>query len=234
MDHLQIHSERTQPALVHGARLPWLPSPEQGVERRMLERSGGEVALASSIVRYRAGSRFHTHEHVLGEEFLVLEGTFSDQHGHYPAGTYVRNPPGSAHAPFSDHGCVIFVKLRQMSSDESEQITILPADQVWSANKLSWHERAVLYGNGRIGVSLERVHPDIELPAHASAGGEEIFVVEGSVRLLCDDQPMLEAWSWFRHPGNKHPGLMSDTGALLWVKRGHLSASDFERDRETN
>ena len=101
MQEMNVHADRSQRALVQASRLPWLPSPEPGVERRILERSGGEVALASSIVRYRAGSRFHAHTHALGEEFLVLEGTFSDERGHYPVGTYVRNPPGSAHAPFS-------------------------------------------------------------------------------------------------------------------------------------
>src|SRR5689334_9641906 len=133
MDTLQIRADRTQPALAHGASLPWVPSPEAGVERRMLERSGGEVAIATSIVRYAAGSRFSSHAHGLGEEFLVLEGTFSDEHGHYPVGTYVRNPPGSSHAPFSDPGCTIFVKLRQMAEDEPELLRVFPGQRVWEA-----------------------------------------------------------------------------------------------------
>lgn len=79
----------------------------------------GEVARATSIVRYSPGSRFSPHEHGGGEEFLVLEGVFSDEHGDDGPGTYVRNPVGSAHAPFSAAGCTILVKLRQMD----------PADQ---------------------------------------------------------------------------------------------------------
>eukprot|EP01031_Cornospumella_fuschlensis_P017192 gene17192-21020_t len=88
-----LNADRTQAALVHGHLQPWCASTEPGVERRMLERVGGEVAVASTIVRYMAGSRFAAHRHDLGEEFMVLEGTFSDEHGHYPVGTYVRNPP---------------------------------------------------------------------------------------------------------------------------------------------
>ena len=66
----------------------------------MLDRIGDEVARATSIVRYAPGSSFARHEHAKGEEFLVLEGIFSDDSGDYPAGFYVRNPPGSGHTPF--------------------------------------------------------------------------------------------------------------------------------------
>ena len=92
---------------------PWIASPEPGVERKLLDRVGGEVARATSIVRYGPGSAFASHEHTLGEEFLVLAGTFADEGGEYPTGTYVRNPPGSRHRPFSTSGCELFVKLRQ-------------------------------------------------------------------------------------------------------------------------
>src|SRR5690606_3301688 len=96
---MQINADRREPVLVHGTDLPWIPSPQAGVDRRMLERSGGEVAVASTIVRYGPGSAFPPHAHALGEEFVVLEGVFSDEHGDYPPGTYVRNPPGSTHSP---------------------------------------------------------------------------------------------------------------------------------------
>lgn len=99
-------------AIAHGARLPWLASPLAGVERRLLYRLGGEQARATSLVRYQPGSHFSAHEHGGGEEILVLEGVFEDEHGRYPAGSYLRNPPGSQHAPGSTGGCVIFVRLR--------------------------------------------------------------------------------------------------------------------------
>src|SRR3546814_19803143 len=72
--------------------LVWRPSPMPGVDRRMLDRIGGEVARATSIVRYAPASHFSAHNHDGGEEFIVLEGIFQDEHGDYPAGTYVRNP----------------------------------------------------------------------------------------------------------------------------------------------
>src|SRR5579859_6313352 len=110
-----INADFSARAVVDTTALPWIPSPMPGVERKMLERDGGEVARATSLVRYAAGSRFERHEHGGGEEFLVLDGIFSDEYGDYPPGTYVRNPPGSHHAPFSRTGCTLFVKLRQFA-----------------------------------------------------------------------------------------------------------------------
>lgn len=222
MENLQIHADRSRPVLVDGARLPWTPSPEPGVERRMLERSGDEVAIASTIVRYRSGSRFSPHTHGLGEEFLVLEGTFSDGNGDYPPGTYVRNPPGSTHAPFSDNGCVIFVKLRQMAADEPETIRVFPTDRTWISEATPGRDIAPLYDNGRTRVTLERLREGAELPADSSPGGREVFVVEGSLALDGAMRTHWGAWSWLRHPGTTQPRLVSAGGALVWVKRGHL------------
>jgi anti-sigma factor ChrR (cupin superfamily) len=222
MDTLHIHADRKLPALVDGASLPWIPSPESGVDRRMLERSGGEIAIASTIVRYRAGSRFPMHSHALGEEFLVLSGTFSDAQGDYPAGSYVRNPPGSAHAPFSDEGCIIFVKLRQMNADEDEVVRMLPEQRTWQAGQVAGYDVVTLYDNGRTCVTLERLHRGAALPARAVNGGEEIFVLEGNVQAGDKQMQSLGMWTWSRRPGAKQPELCTDTGALLWVKRGHL------------
>ena len=181
MAESMIHADRTQRALVHGSRLPWTASPESGVERRMLERIGGEVALATSIVRYQPASRFAAHAHALGEEFLVLEGTFSDENGDYPAGTYVRNASRSVHAPFSHQGCVIFVKLRQMHAADTLSLRVFPADREWVAES-GGHERAPLWRAGTVTVDLERLAAGAELPPRRVEGGEESFVVEGSIQ----------------------------------------------------
>jgi|TARA_A100001518_G_C1227182_1_gene79618 anti-sigma factor ChrR (cupin superfamily) len=102
----------------------WVKSPQNGVERVMLDRIGEEKARATSLVRYAPNSYFPHHLHPGGEEILVLSGTFSADDTHYPAGWYVRNPPASGHRPYSDEGAVIFVKLRQMSPDEAQHVAI--------------------------------------------------------------------------------------------------------------
>src|SRR5262249_1479709 len=117
--------------VVDTAQLPWVASPLPGVERKMLERDGDEVARATSLVRYAAGSSFAPHEHGGGEEFLVLEGAFSDERGDYPAGSSVRTPPGSRHRPFSRGGCILFVKLRQMAPDDGARVAVDTAKFPW-------------------------------------------------------------------------------------------------------
>ena len=111
---MQINTDLSKKLALNCGELPWLASPQKGVERVMLERNGDEVARATSLVRYAPKSSFSRHQHDLGEEFLVLEGEFQDEHSQYPAGTYVKNPPGSSHTPFTDTGCTLFVKLRYL------------------------------------------------------------------------------------------------------------------------
>lgn len=82
--------------------LPWIDSPSPGVQRRLLERDGTEVARATSVVRYAPGSRFPRHAHELGEEIFVLDGILADEGGSRGAGTYIKNPAGTAHAPSTE------------------------------------------------------------------------------------------------------------------------------------
>ena len=110
---MELNADFSKRAAVHAAGIPWVPSPMAGVDRRMLDRIGEEVARATSIVRYAPGSHFSPHTHGGGEELLVLEGEFSDEFGGFPAGSYIRNPPTSRHTPRSGPGCVLLVKLWQ-------------------------------------------------------------------------------------------------------------------------
>lgn len=222
-----INVDRTQAAVVHGMQLAWMDSPAKGVQRKMLERIGGEVALATSIVRYAPGSIFNSHVHELGEEFLVLDGTFSDEHGNYPAGTYVRNPPGSLHTPFSKDGCTIFVKLRQMTKDDTYAVTLLPGEQRWETLDTGVY-RSLLCVADSTQVELIRMEAGSKLVTPSSLHGEELFVVCGSVRYGDPVSTMLTQWSWVRNPGEVHCVLVSDDGTVLWVKRGHLHHEESE------
>ena len=128
---MELNADFLQRVAVHAAQLPWTPSPMAGVHRRMLDRIGDEVARATSIVRYAPHSHFSPHTHGGGEEFLVLDGVFSDEHGDFGPGTYVRNPPGSRHTPGSAKGCTILVKLRQMDPDDQEHVRIDTTTAAW-------------------------------------------------------------------------------------------------------
>jgi anti-sigma factor ChrR (cupin superfamily) len=115
---MELHADLTQRVVMDTGALAWTPSPMAGVERRMLDRQGGEVARATSIVRYAPGSRFERHVHGGGEEILVLAGVFQDDQGPYPAGGWLRNPPGSVHRPWSEAGCTIWVKTGHLPTTQ--------------------------------------------------------------------------------------------------------------------
>jgi anti-sigma factor ChrR (cupin superfamily) len=217
----RIFADLTLAAVADTDSMAWLPSPAAGVERKPLDRDGGEVARATSIVRYAPGSRFSPHPHERGEEFLVLEGIFADEHGRYPAGTYVRNPPGTSHAPFSVEGCTIFVKLRQMPDADRQNVVIDTTAAPWQPTGMPGHRRMTLFVSAVTDetVDLERLAPGTDLAPRRLAGGEEIFVLDGS---LLVDGDLRRPGAWIRRPAGDAPAMSSREGCRFWVKRGHL------------
>lgn len=215
-----VNADFTQRVVIATDTLPWIASPQAGVERRLLDRIGGEVARATSLVRYARASAFPAHQHGLGEEFLVLDGVFSDEHGDYPEGTYVRNPPGSRHTPRTAPGCTILVKLRQMKLSESARVVIDTATAAWEPGAAGL-SRLPLYLAPDTGerVALERLAPGARLPEVDCPGGEEIFLLSGTLR---DDYGNYGAGTWIRNPAGFRRSLQSPEGATYWVKRGHL------------
>jgi anti-sigma factor ChrR (cupin superfamily) len=216
-----INADLNQRAVVATAALPWVPSPEPGVERKMLERDGGEVARATSLVRYLPGSKFASHEHGGGEEILVLDGVLGDEHGEYPAGTYLRNPPGSRHAPYSRTGCTLFVKLRQFASDDTKRLVIDTNQGEWTLGKTDAYDDMLLHQHGLERIYLIRWHAGKSYPLHYHRGGEEIFILSG---VYADEHGSYPAGTWVRAPvGSCHAPLPTE-GALFYAKLGHLPA----------
>ncbi len=200
----------------------WLPSPEPGVHRYRLDRIGGEVARATSVVRYAPGSRFARHVHGGGEEFLVLDGTFSDERGDYPPGSYVRNPPGTSHAPFSRAGCTLFVKLWQFAAGDTEPVFIDTASTPWRAGLVPGLSVMPLHEFDGVSTALVRWAPHTRFNTHSHPGGEEILVLQGLFR---DEQGEYPAGTWLRNPRwSRHTPFTGSEGALIYVKVGHLGA----------
>jgi len=193
---MNIHSDYSKRVVLNHHDLPWVASPSLGVERRMLDRQGGELAKATSIVRYQAGARFPSHTHEFGEEIFVLSGKFSDETGDYPAGTYIMNPPGSSHAPFSEHGCTLLVKLRHLGADQVEREIIDTNSAAWYQGMVPGLQVMPLMRQGS-GSTLVRWAPQTYFNPHQHYGGEEIFVVEG---VFEDEHGRYPAGSWIRSP----------------------------------
>ena len=217
---MEINADFTKPAVAVPDESGWRPSPLPGVDRFMLDRIGAEVARATSIVRYAPNSGFSAHEHPLGEEFLVLEGVFSDANGDFAEGTYVRNPPGSSHAPWSAGGCTIFVKLRQFDPSDSAQLVIDTANPQGWAEGASGIATLALHRFGAERVDLIRLDEGASLEAKPPEGGCELFVVGGA--LANRDGPALSPWSWLRLPPGQAPRLTALAPSLLYRKTGHL------------
>lgn len=214
-----INADFSQRCVINTKTAPWVPSPQAGVERVLLDRNGGEVARATSLVRYAAGSTFTTHEHGAGEEFLVLEGVFADEHGEYPAGTYVRNPPGSRHAPFSRPGCVIFVKLRQFHPEDLTRVVIDTRVDAWRTTPEPGVSLLPLHAFGTEHVALHRLEPGTRCQRHIHERGEELLVLSGT---FADEQGSYPAGTWVRNPPGSANTPFSDDGCLVFVKSGHL------------
>jgi anti-sigma factor ChrR (cupin superfamily) len=201
----------------------WQPSPILGVSRSMLDRTGGEVARATSIVRYAPDSSFTPHVHGGGEEILVLDGVFSDEYGDYLAGSYLRNPPGSVHAPRSAPGCTLFVKLWQFSPGDDAMLRIDTRSSDWYPGLVPGLSVMPLHEFDGISSALVRWAPHTRFNPHVHPGGEEILVLDGLFR---DEHGEYPAGTWLRSPRwSRHTPYTEAEGALIYVKVGHLGAN---------
>lgn len=216
---MRINHDFSARAIVHGARIEPVPSPMPGVVRRMLDRIGDEVARATSIVTYAPESKFSAHVHTGGEEFLVLDGVFQDEHGDYPVGTYVRNPPTSKHIPRSEPGCTILVKLHQFDSDDRAFVrtNIHQIGKIKDASASGLY-RTPLYQNSQERVEIFNIEAQKTINL-GDPGGFEIFVLKGQFDIQDEN---FEPWSWLRlPPGDTFP-LQTTGPVCLWIKSGHL------------
>ncbi|SEV87735.1 anti-ECFsigma factor, ChrR [Cognatiyoonia koreensis] len=214
---MNLNADFSEIVLLHADDIPWRASPMPGVARRMLDRIGDEVARATTIVRYAPDSQFSAHTHSGGEEFIVLEGVFQDEHGDYPAGTYVRNPPTSSHTPGSAEGCVIFVKLWQFDPDDRTQVRVdmhaTPTPDRPGVGLLP------LFKDAREEVRVETWASGADVAIDAPDGAE-FLVLEGDA--TCD-AGQLRPLSWLRLPiRSRLRAKAGKSGARVWMKLGHL------------
>ncbi|OHY89102.1 cupin [Vibrio rotiferianus] len=196
----------------------WVASPAAGVWRKPLEREAKESGHTTSLVKYEPNSTFATHPHPRGEEILVLEGVFSDEYGDYPAGTYLRNPPGSKHAPFSKKGCVLLVKLNQFDPNDLETVRINTSQAEWLPG-IGGLQVMPLHNFEHEHVALVKWPKGEKFQPHHHFGGEEILVLSGE---LNDELGNYPKHTWLRNPhmSEHFPFVIQET--VIWVKTGHL------------
>ncbi len=217
---MNLNANFNETVLVPFAGGDWKKSPMPGVERHMLDRIGDEVARATTIVRYAKDSHFSPHVHTGGEEFIVLDGVFQDEHGDYPAGSYIRNPPTSSHTPSSKQGCTIFVKLWQFKLEDRTNVKI----DMNKMHAIKSPERAgvsimPLFQDNCETVQMEIWDADTQIDLNLSEGGE-FLVLEGDF-IFGDTH--LQRHDWLRIPvGGALNAKAGKNGAKIWVKTGHI------------
>lgn len=213
----QLHGEMSHPIWVDTNTMPWGGSPAEGVERKRLELIGSGQPQLTTLVRFAPGSRFPQHTHDGGEEYLVLDGTFSDERGHYAAGTYVRNPPGSRHAPYTEAGCTLLVKLRQFQSGDDRQLVVDSGNASWERIAPE-AERLMLHRCGDERIFLMRSQPGYAPSEDFFERGVELWVISGE---LAVGQGVAPAGTWLRFPpGGSREIVACYGGGSCFVKQG--------------
>ena len=216
---MQVNADLNERVVLDTQAIAWQASPLPGVERRPLERFAAESGRATSIVRYAPGSAFSRHQHPAGEEILVLDGVFADEHGDYPAGYWLKNPPGSSHAPSSPQGCLLFVKLCYQAAADQSSLRIDTCAVEWRPGLVAGLSVLPLDSFATVHTALVRWAPGTAFKAHRHVGGEEILVLEGVFQDEFGDYP---AGTWLRNPHGSLHTPFSREGCLIYVKVGHL------------
>jgi hypothetical protein len=213
-----LNGDLTARVVVDANFLPWTASPSRTVRRRRLHHVGApESGQVTSIVRYERESEFPLHDHPDGEEILVLEGVFSDEHGNWPAGTYLLNPEGFRHAPFSRAGCLLFVKLRQFPGRDRTHVAIDTRTLPWVME--SGRELKRLYSQEGYAdrTYLERWRATTTPAERVYPLGAELLVLEGSFE---DEHGCYGAHTWLRLPPGLRLAPRTTAGCELYVKEG--------------
>ncbi|WP_063653874.1 cupin domain-containing protein [Aliivibrio fischeri] len=216
---MKLHTDLSKHAHAIFSQSTWIPSPIKEVSRKMLERDGGEIATATTLVHYEPNSYFSSHIHTGGEEFFVLDGTFADEYGDYPIGTYMRNPVGSSHAPIVEAGCMILVKLGQYQEGDTTPVHIDTHAQDFLPDPSRHHvQYQTLHSFKHESVRLEKwqANQTIELE---NQGGIELLVLEGK---FTHDNTEYQKFDWLRLPigHSLHASIKEDT-CKVWIKTGH-------------
>ena len=218
-----INGDLSVRVIVDTRAMAWTASPSPSVRRKRVHLVGPpESGQVTSVVRYEPQSTFAPHDHPDGEEILVLEGVFSDEHGDWPAGTYLLNPEGFRHAPFSRPGCLLFVKLRQFQGKDRRHVVVQTGSMPWQPTET--RERSIKPLYQQPGYSdttrLEQWAPATSSRALRYASGAEIFVLDGSFE---DEQGRHGAGSWMRLPAGSVHHAGSSEGCVLYIKEGGIA-----------
>lgn len=220
---ITINGDLSVPVVMDTGAMEWQPSPSGSVWRKRLHLVGPpESGQVTSVVRYEPGSSFPAHPHPDGEEIYVIDGVFSDEHGDWPAGTFLLNPEGFEHAPFSKQGCILFVKLRQYAGAARTHVTRDTTDVHWQSTDHQGVTIKPLYADRSFEdtMRLEQWAPGTSRGMQSRAAGAEIFILAGALE---DEHGVNREGAWLRLPEGAIHTPSAPEGCTFYIKEGGLA-----------
>lgn len=214
-----LNADLRQRVVVDTRALPWADSNLKGIQRRLLERGEGQAPIVTNLVRYAPDTPYPQHDHGQDEEIFVLDGELSDEHGHYGPGSYILNPRGSAHTPYSRGGCTLLVKLSRLPDGLSQRCLVDTRNGGFQGPPEGVRRLSLFGGKEGTHAYVSRFSPGARIPHHGHPGGEELFILEGEV---CDELGAYPAGTWVRQPHGSEHAPFSEKGAMVLVRRGYL------------
>ena len=225
-EDFEVHADFDKRVVIKPEDYVWTPSSLPGLKQVILDRIGGAMVRATTVLRYTANSEFPPHVHGGGEEILVLNGMYSDGNVEYPKGTYVRHPVGtSSMSRVGTNGTTLFIKSHQLAKHETHQTIIDTNKTEWRPGVVAGLQVMPLHEYEGEHIALVRWAPHTRFNPHSHRGGEEIFVLDG---VFYDEHDRYPTGTWIRSPHlSQHTPFTKEEGALIYVKVGHLSPSDL-------
>ena len=204
-----MNSDYEQKALIDTNTIQWQETQVKNVFKKILAIKDKEE---TSFIKLNEGSVLNQEQKINSVEIFVLEGTYINEYGEYPQGTYLRLPEENEALVKSDKACVIFRKTNFFT--DKQKIIIDTNTTLW------------LQGQGNLEVmplyeqtALVKWPKGERFIPHKHWGGEEIIVLKG---VFMDEYGEYPKGSWIRSPhlSEHFPYVNEET--IIFVKIGHM------------
>lgn len=200
---------------------PWHGVGVPGVSEKVFERiCSGAAARETALLRLDPRATVPGGVAQCRIDLLVLAGSVDLGGLHHTAGMFVRVPVGTEIDLRSNEGATVLLKKRGGSAS-GESIVLDTQDRAnWAAWGGRGSEKAQLYDPGLIREAswVGYMLPDLTIPEHDHAGGEEIFILQGELR---DERGLYGPGVWIRFPiGLRHTPTSLSEGCRMLVREG--------------